>query len=126
MPAGECYANAWKMLCGWGDELGPLVKLETNLGGEPLLVHGYPLLASGRFKDGKYGHAWIHLQRLGLVIDGGTKTLVSYNTYIEAGRIDESESARFTRQEAANLAIKTEGYGPWGDVPEGALFNEEN
>lgn len=119
---GECYENAyWAAHDAWhGNGIGHFEKL---LQGEVFLVHGYPTLTSGDFKGQMYGHAWVELEKLGLVIDGGTGTVCVRNLYYQAGKI--TIYTRHTELEAAKLCVKHENYGPWDTPPKGALFKND-
>ena len=121
---GKCYENAYRMMTGYGDDRGPLCRLEENIGGEVLLVHGYPKLTMGPHKGRVYGHAWLHLVKLGQVVDGGCGCLADVGLYYQVGQIKTEQCRSYCRAGAKQQYEDTGSYGPWGDVPEGALFEE--
>jgi hypothetical protein len=113
---GDCYEVAAHLLLwplkqgGHGPELGEC----------PVICHGI-VTGQGPVEGLRFGHAWIETTRsLGIcevemVIDhsNGKKTEMPAGLYYLMGRIDPSETKRYTKEEARLALRKHKHYGPW-------------
>jgi hypothetical protein len=95
-----------------------------ELGGNPVLVHGFPIGQGGVVDGKKICHAW--LEGNGYVVDCGTHeralNLVSRERYYHLGRIDPHECHRYTIEQAAEHILDTGQDGLWSRPPADALI----
>lgn len=110
---GDCYEAALRFILGLGGTAPPP---------ESVLVHGRPTLQRPPFI--KYGHAWIEVPQFCVAINVATgyEATIPIPTYYAAGQIDPAECFRYTPEQAREMALRFEIYGPW----EGPEASEES
>lgn len=142
MKGGDCYPLAFRAVTeGTVDYLVPS-DLPKEFGTPRLeLVHGFPIGTGGDAKGKKFCHAWIEvvLDAPGCpgesfvysVIDVGSfendpPRMLPEFVYYKVGQIQRSECRRYTADEAAELALKYEHYGPWHELPKGTCYANDD
>ena len=112
---GNCYETAARVFL----DRGVMGSLQRGV-----LVHGYPV--NSRSADGaRMGHAWLEFQvarEIGLVYDAAHAKWLLRKDYYILGQLSRNHVRRFSLQETLAHLNETETWGPWGDIPEGALF----
>jgi hypothetical protein len=115
--SGNCYQEAYKLL------------QDAPPGAE--LVHGYPTLTAGENAGKPFGHAWVEYPDE----ETGQPMCLDYQRpgqpfhralFYLVGQIDPRRCKRYAPRAADYMALRHGHYGPWGKVPRGVLFaNQE-
>lgn len=107
---GDCYRQAASAIQD-GDH---------PLGRDAVLVHGYPTATGGPADGVKHGHAWI--EDGNWCYDPDSAITLRRDIYYWCGHIREEECCFFGRVATLTWMLATKNYGPWGPVPEDAVF----
>lgn len=92
-------------------------------GCDPVLVHGFPRLRDKGPNFGRlYGHAWIEVGDL--CWDPSTGSFITKRLWYEVGKVDPGLCLYVPGREVLATLIDRECWGPWADIPDGALFAE--
>lgn len=78
-----------------------------------ILVHGMPTLQRPPFIQ--YAHAWIEVPAIRLVLNvaTGREAMLARDLYYRIGQIDPKTCFRYTPEQARQMILRFEHYGPW-------------
>ncbi len=83
-----------------------------------ILVHGRPTLQCAPFVQ--YSHAWVEIPSLDIALNvaTGRQIAVPLSEFYATGQIDSAKCYRYTPEQARQMLLTYEHYGPW-EGPDG-------